>query len=67
MDFTQMLIKIAIGGSTWVLILLVILSILSIALIVEKSVLYARWVRETRRLWEEMKKSLVALSIGDLE
>ena len=44
MDFTQMLIKIAIGGSTWVLILLVILSILSIALIVEKSVLYARWV-----------------------
>lgn len=57
MNFTQMLIKIAVGGSTWVLLLLIILSILSIALIIEKSILYARWVRETRGLWEEMKKS----------
>ena len=67
MDFTQMLIKIAIGGSTWVLILLVILSILSIALIVEKSVLYARWVRETRRLWEEMKKSFKGETPSEME
>jgi len=67
MDFTQMLIKIAIGGSTWVLILLVILSILSIALIVEKSVLYARWVRETRRLWEEMKKSFEGEAPPEIE
>lgn len=43
MDFTQMLMKIAIGGCTWVLLLLVILSILSIALIVEKSLLYSRF------------------------
>ena len=67
MDFAQMLIKIAIGGSTWVLILLVILSILSIALIVEKSVLYARWVRETRRLWEEMKKSFEGEAPPEIE
>ncbi len=67
MDFTQMLIKIAVGGSTWVLLLLVILSILSIALIIEKSILYARWVRETRRLWEEMKKSFEGETPSEIE
>lgn len=67
MNFTQMLIKIAVGGSTWVLLLLVILSILSIALIIEKSILYARWVRETRRLWEEMKKSFEGETPPEME
>ena len=67
MDFTQMLIKIAVGGSTWVLLLLVILSILSIALIIEKSILYARWVRETRRLWEEIKKSFEGETPSEME
>jgi biopolymer transport protein ExbB/TolQ len=62
-----MLIKIAVGGSTWVLLLLVILSILSIALIIEKSILYARWVRETRRLWEEMKKSFEGETPSEIE
>ncbi len=62
-----MLIKIAIGGSTWVLILLVILSIFSIALIVEKSILYARWVRETRKLWKNLSKSLEGERPQDME
>jgi len=66
-NFTQMLIKIAIGGSTWVLILLVILSIFSIALIVEKSILYARWVRETRKLWKNLSKSLEGERPQDME
>ena len=67
MDFTQMLMKIAIGGCTWVLLILIILSILSIALIVEKFILYARWVRETRRLWENLRRSLEGERPQDME
>ena len=53
-----MLMRIALGGSTWVLVLLIILSILSIAVIVEKAVLHWRWGRETKRLWAEIKGHL---------
>lgn len=67
MNFTQMLIKMAVGGSSWILLLLVILSILSIALIIEKSILYAPWVRETKRLWEEMKKSFEDTTPPEME
>ncbi|MGB5158267.1 MotA/TolQ/ExbB proton channel family protein [Desulfobacterium sp. N47] len=67
MNLTQILMDIAIGGSTWILMLLIVLSILSIALIIEKSILYTRWLRETKRLWEEVKKYFESNSSSEME
>jgi len=47
--------RFAVGGGGWVLILLIILSIASIGVIIEKAILYYRFQRETKRLLAEMK------------
>ena len=66
MDFTQILMRIALGGGNWVLLLLIILSILSIALIVEKAILYWRWGRDTKKLLAEVKENLESDSLEKL-
>jgi biopolymer transport protein ExbB len=58
--------RIALGGGNWVLLLLIILSILSIALIVEKAILYWRWGRDTKKLLAEVKENLESDSLEKL-
>lgn len=48
------------------LLLLIILSILSIALIVEKAILYWRWGRDTKKLLAEIKENLKSGSLEKL-
>ena len=55
MELTNILMRFAVGGGGWVLILLIILSIASIGVIIEKAILYYRFQRETKRLLAEMK------------
>ncbi|MDI6752145.1 MAG: MotA/TolQ/ExbB proton channel family protein [bacterium] len=55
MELTNILMGFAVGGGGWVLVLLIILSITSIGVIIEKAILYSKFQRETKRLWSEMK------------
>ena len=50
--------RLADRGGGWVLIVLIILSIVSIGVIIEKAILYYRFQRETKKLWSLMKSHL---------
>jgi len=50
--------KFAVGGGAWVLVLLIILSIASIGVIIEKAILYSKFQGETKRLLAKMKSHL---------
>ncbi len=51
MDITSFVMKMAIGGSWWILLILVFLSVISLSFIVERYILFKRWERETQKLW----------------
>jgi biopolymer transport protein ExbB len=55
MNLTQVLMNIALGGSNWILGLLIVLSVLSIAVIIERGVVSHRLGRETSKLWDNLK------------
>lgn len=52
MEITKTLLDLTIGGNIWVLLLLVFLSILSVAFIIERFILFRIWQRDTKRLIE---------------
>ncbi|MEK7273745.1 MAG: MotA/TolQ/ExbB proton channel family protein [Candidatus Desantisbacteria bacterium] len=56
MNLTQTLMDISLGGSNWILGLLIILSVLSIAVIIEKGVVYYQLDKKTKKLWDAMNK-----------
>jgi biopolymer transport protein ExbB len=58
MELTNILMKFAVGGPGWVLVLLIILSIASIGVIIEKAILYSKFQGETKRLLAAMKSHL---------
>ena len=65
MELTNILMKFAVGGGGWVLVLLIILSILSIGVIIEKAILYYRFQREIKKLWLEMKSHLESKGLNE--
>ncbi|MFH1860362.1 MAG: MotA/TolQ/ExbB proton channel family protein, partial [bacterium] len=63
MNLTQALMNIALDGSSWILWLLIALSVLSIAVIIERGVVYYQLGQKTKRLMDKMNgEELVDLS-----
>ncbi|MFH1962432.1 MAG: MotA/TolQ/ExbB proton channel family protein [bacterium] len=56
MNLTQALMNIALGGSDWILWLLIILSVLSIAVIIERILVYRQLGQKTKKLWDVMNE-----------
>ncbi len=66
MNLTQVLMNIALGGSNWILGLLIILSVLSIAVIIERGVVYHKLGQNTKRLWDKMSGEIESSGLAEI-
>ncbi|MFH1897257.1 MAG: MotA/TolQ/ExbB proton channel family protein [Candidatus Desantisbacteria bacterium] len=66
MNLTQLLMNIALGGSNWILGLLIILSVISIAVIIERGVVYHKLGQNTKKLWDKMSGELESGGLAEV-
>jgi biopolymer transport protein ExbB len=58
MEITRTLVNLSIGGNTWILLLLLLLSVLSVAFIIERLVLFRIWQKNSERLIRHVGEGL---------
>jgi len=58
MEITRTLLNLSIGGNTWILLLLLLLSVLSVAFIIERLVLFRIWQKNSERLIRHVGEGL---------
>lgn len=67
MNMTNFLVNLAVLGGDWILILLLLLSCISLAFIIERYIIYSRWERETQKLWQAFNKCLCDRRLEDVQ
>ncbi|MCX7823416.1 MAG: MotA/TolQ/ExbB proton channel family protein [Syntrophobacterales bacterium] len=67
MNMTNFLMNFAIIGGNWVLLLLLILSCISIAFIIERYIIFYRWGKETEKLWKTFNRCLCNRRLEDIQ
>ncbi|MEJ5301233.1 MAG: MotA/TolQ/ExbB proton channel family protein [Thermodesulforhabdaceae bacterium] len=67
MNVTNFLVTCAVVGGDWILLLLLILSCISIAFIIERYILFSKWERETQKLWQAFNRCLCDRKIEDIQ
>jgi len=67
MEITNFLVNFAVVGGDWIILLLLILSCISLAFIIERYILFSRWERETQKLWQSFNHCLCNLKLEDVQ
>ncbi|MGC8719225.1 MAG: MotA/TolQ/ExbB proton channel family protein [Thermodesulforhabdaceae bacterium] len=67
MNVTNFLVNFAIIGGDWILVLLLVLSCVSIAFIIERYIIFRRWEEQTRVLWEAFNRCLCDKKLQDIQ
>lgn len=67
MNMTNFLVSLAVVGGDWILLLLLLLSCISIAFIIERYIIFSRWENETLKLWQAFNRCLCDKRLEDVQ